>query len=587
VQAIGSVGSVITITAAVPGYTSGTGTVTIANSGFFVESPGGLGVNFTTYSGLSTTLTILSARLDSNDTFAEQEALAPGYALNIPLTSSAPSVGTVPSSVAFNGGSSSVTTSFVAGSTATGLTTITVGPLSPFTTPSVGASLVATVDASGLTPPAVTIGNNLQAELKVPRLGDTTNIAQVTITSLNPSQLLFSTTPTGTPQGSPPVVAPPSASITVKIPAGGTSTPAFYAHAYGSSGSVSYTAYADGYGTATSTVTLAPSGLVIQSPFGTDANFSATIDTIANLVINTASMDGNGHPLALQAVAANASITATVTAANPSLGTISGSPVTITTSFGADSTTYVTYQTNTNLGSTTITAASPGYGSATVTVTVNQEALLVSDDGGTYGGVIGQFLEATGQVIVPGGGPIQVTVQSNSSNLMLSNDNVNWAPSITVTVPANTAFANFFIESLASSGQGSITASTAGFGPGTDTISMVPSGIVIVSSAGLPSFNASVSAGAQQVLIYTAQLNASNTPVIQQNLALPSLVVSLGDSNSAAGTFPASATIQAGTDVTSATFTPVAPGSTTLSVMQPTGFATPTALTSVAVTVKP
>jgi hypothetical protein len=593
VQASGSVGSVISITAAVGGYTDGFGTVTIANSGFFVEGPdSGIGAGISTYLGVTTTLTVYSARLNSSGQWADYEELRAGYSVNIPISSSDTSVGTVSTPVAFSGGAPSATTNFVAGSTTTGSTTVTVGPLSPFATPALGGSILITVLPSGLTAFTATIGNNLQTNVHVTRSGDLTSIAQVTITSPDPSLLVFSTTPTGNVSGTSNT-APPTASITVTIPAGQTITPDFYAHAYGSSGTVSCNVSAPGYGTATATVTLAPSGLVIVSPFGTDANFSTTVQTTADLIINTASLDGSGNPLALQAVAYNVSISASVAPTNSNLGTVSGSPVTIATSFGTDSTTFVTFTTLQQLGTTAITATASGYQSASVNVTVNQQALLVSDDGGQ---AVGQNLEATGKVIVPGAAPsspIQISVQSSSPNLLLSTDNATWKLNITVTVAANTTSTTFYIESLASSGQGTITASTtADFGSGSDTISMVPSGILIYSTNTGNSLSISLGSGlTAPFTVFAGQLDSSDNFVVAQNVA-STLTVNFGNTNPAVGTFPSSLTIPVGTKTnTSGVFTPKATGSTTISVTEPSGFATPTApatvTSSVAVTVNP
>jgi hypothetical protein len=591
VQASGSVGSVIDITAAIGGYTSGVGTVTIANSGFVVAGSNGIGGAISTYLGVTTTLTVYSARLNSNNLFVENEALRAGYSVNIPISSSATSVGTVSTPVAFSGSSLSTTTNFVAGSTTTGPTTVTVGPLSPFATPAAGGSILIDVQSSGLTPFTATIGNNLQTNVHVARSGNTATAVLVTITSPSPA-VLFSTSPTGGNTTSTGVANPTGAATStlyLNIPAGQTTTPDFYAHAYGSSGTVSCTVSATGYGTATATVTLAPSGLVILSPFGTDANFSTTVQTTADLIINTASLDGSGNPLALQAVAYGVSISASVAAANSNLGTVNGSPVTIATGFGADSSTAVTFTTATRLGTTAITATASGYGSASVNVTVNQQALLVSDDGGQ---AVGQSLEANGTVIVPGAAsssPIQILVQSNSPNLLLSTDNAHWNSNVTVTVAANTTSTTFYIESLASSGQGTITASTtADFGPGSDTISMVPSGILIYSTNTGSSLSISLSGGlTAPFTVFAAQLDSSDNFVAAQNAA-SILTVNFGNTNPAVGTFPSSLTIPVGTSTnTTGVFTPKATGSTNISVTQPAGFATPKTLASVAVTVNP
>src|SRR5262249_55031883 len=69
-------------------------------------------------------------------------------------------------------------------------------------------------------------------------------------------------------------------SITISATAGSSSTPAFYAQALGDSGTVTLTATAAGYETATATVTLVPSGFVLGTPIVpciiSDAPFETT-----------------------------------------------------------------------------------------------------------------------------------------------------------------------------------------------------------------------------------------------------------------------------------------------------------------------
>jgi len=609
VQALGSVGSAPTVTVTVVGYTSGVGTVTIGNSGFVIAGPntgpntGGIGEGFSTYLGVTSILTISSASLDSKGEFLEYEDLQPGYpTVNIPVSSSNTSVGTVSSPVQFSGGSSSATVNFVAASATTGPTTVSIGSVSGFGTAFAGDSLTITVGAINLSafipsgassPSTVTIGNNLQTGVYVSLSSAATNAVLVTITS-DSSTLLFTTTPTGgntTSTGAANKSGGAVQTLYFNIPAGYTSTPTFYAHAYGSSGTVGYSISATGFTTVTSTVTLAPSGLVIQSPFGTDANFSMPIDTTATLVINTAYFSGVS-PIARQAVAYGQSISASVAAANQNLGTINGSPVIIATGSGTDSSTAATFTANTSTGGTSITASASasGYSSASVNVTVNLQSLLLYDDGNGY---IGQGLEANGTVEVPGGtsSAVPIVLTSNSPSVLLSTDNKSWAQSINVTVAANTSIATFFIESLLSSGQGTITATTtASYAGNTDTITMVPSAILIYSATGGSSLTTSLSSGPAPFTIFSTQLDSSDNYNYLQSASqhvASNVTVTFQNTNSAVGTFTTSLTILAGTATnTNGAFTPLAAGSTTISVIQPTGFSQANIETSVAVTVK-
>ena len=141
-QAMGLPGSTATITASTPGYTAGTGTVTIANSGFVVSGPNGIGATFNTVQGVQTTLTVSAARLDSNNAFVESEEVVGGATVTVPIASAPSTIGTVsPTSLTFPGGTSSVTTTFKASSVNFGGASVTLTePTTPFVfnTPAVG-----------------------------------------------------------------------------------------------------------------------------------------------------------------------------------------------------------------------------------------------------------------------------------------------------------------------------------------------------------------------------------------------------------------------------------------------------------------
>jgi len=591
-QASGSVGSVINITATLPGYTSGLGTVTIANTGFVLSGPGETGGTIDTFEGQTTGLTVTAFQLGSNNNPVQNanEVVRPGVTIDVPVSSSATGVGTVSTStVAIAGPASSGSVNFVANTSNTGAATVTAGPLAGYATPATGSSVTFSVASTDLVPFIATIGNNLQAGVTISRNGDLSSATQVTITSSNPSLLLFSTTPTGNTAGGTCSKAPcpATASITLTIPANQSVTPQFYAHAYGSSGTVGYTASATGYGTQNGSVTLAPSGLIIASPFGLDAAFQMALGSApATLVINTAWFSGS-TPATTQAVAYGVTISATVASGNMAVGTITGSPVTLTAGQGADSSTFASFQAAA-LGTTSVTASASGYLSASVGVTVNALSLVVSDGAN---GAIGEFLESQGSVILPSTptSDVQITVATTSSIIRLSNNNDGpWSSSINVTVAANNTSAVYYIESLASTGTASYTVSTTGgFGPATDNLTLTPSGILMYST-NTGAFLTLDEGQTAPFTVLAAQLDDSDNFVATQNVA-SNVTVNFVNSNSNAGTFPGSLTISVGTSTnTSGLFTAgTSAAGTRISVQQPTGFATPTSLQSVAVTVNP
>jgi Putative Ig domain len=581
VKALGSSGQV-NITVSMPGYSNGTGTVTLANSGFVVAGTNGIGGAFNTFQGVSTNLTVSAARLDGSGLFVETEQVRGGITVNVPVISTVTSVGNVSApAVTFSGGMDSTlpgTLQLAASQTTTGVTNVIVGPADPpFTQPAAGATLVVTVTPSGLVPFTATIGKNLQTNVSFSRTGSTTDSAVVTIQSLDATKLLFSTTPTGATHDS----------LALTIPANQSTSPDFYAHVYAGSGTVGYTLSSASYGSVSSTVTLAPSGLVILSPFGFGQSFTMTANSAdATLAIWTAQLDSLGNPAAFQIVANGVSIPVTITADNSTVGNITSSPITI--SGGQANGTASTAFHALAQGTAHITASSAGYGGSTVGVTVTTQTLIC-----TPGLTIGKFLQDTGSVIVPGGAPatgLHVTVQSNSPSLVLStNSTTAGTGAISFDLTQGTGVTpNFFLQSQGSSGAPTYTVSAPGYNSATCSVALVPSGVVITNPSFGSSSTFSVGAGPQPLMVVAAQLDSFNNPATPQSLAGgASLVVSLSNTNNAAGTVPSTVTIAAGSDRKTFSFTPVAPGSTNVSVAQPAGWTLPTGLTSIAVTVVP
>jgi hypothetical protein len=572
VKAFGSSGQV-TITASVPGYSIGTGTVTLANSGFVVAgpSPNGIGGAYTTFQGVSSTLTVFAARLDGSGLFVESEQLRGGITVNVPIISTVTNIGDVSSpTVPFSGGSDNATTQFVAKTITTGVTNVIVGPVStvfpvaPFTQPSVGASLTVTVNGGGLVPfTGATIGRNLQKTVSVGRLGSTLNNAAVTVHSQDATKLLFSKTPTGAT----------SADVILTIPAGQSTTPDFYAHALSSTGPVAYTVSSPAYGSVDSTLSLAPSGFFVTAP--SPMTVSPPNATVS---VSTAWLDGTGSPQEIQAVASGVSISVAVASSNSLVGNVTVSPITI----GAGSSNASTEFQAVGLGTAQITASAAGYGSGSVGVSVQGAGSLIVSNGLT----IGQFLQDTGTVILPVVAPVgglHVTLHSNSPLLMLSKTATGaGAATIAIDFVQGQGNAPYFVQSLGSSSTATYTATAPGYGPGTDTVTMVPSGIVILGPGSV-----SLAGGPQSLTVFTAQLSASNVPVVPQALAGgASLTVSLTNSPGVAGSVPASVTVAAGASSTTALFTPLVAGiSTTVSVVQPSGWTVPTTLTSLGISV--
>ena len=578
--------STATISVVAAGYLTKTSTITLAPSGFVVASQSGIGASFTTFQGVSTQLSVTSGRLDSSGFFAAQQQVRNGFSTSVPVASSLTSVGTVSlSSLPFSGGTDTATVQFNASGVNTGVTTISLTTPSGFSTPTVGASLNATVQTSDFVPFTVTVGKNLEKDATISLQGTATSDVSVTLTSNDPSKLTFSTTPNNANTGDG------TGSITVKILSGHATSPTFYVQALDNTGTVGYSAAATGFGTVNGTVTLAPTALQIQSPGGTGApSFSAPITFgDATLTIHTGRADSGGNFIEEQLVIPTASVSVTVASGTTSVGTITSSPISIG---GATSSASTTLHPVT-VGQTIVTASAAPFTSAQVIANfTNPPGLLVNG-----GLTIGKSLQYFDTVTLPssaGTGGVPVTIQSSSGQLLLAVAPTDaGSSSIIVTVPQGQRSVNFYVQSLTDTGSGTYAASASGFTSSPNiSAQFAPSGIVISP----PSMSISLAAGSATASVFPAALDGSGAFVAAEPLAGGVSSVSVAvSSNSAHATVPASVTLQPGLDpatvnlfnLNNLTITPVSQGPATISVTQPAGFATPTSNTSTAVTVNP
>jgi hypothetical protein len=581
VQAQTNSGKVM-VTASAPGYTSGVGTVTLANSGFVVSGgPNGIGGTVNTFEGVQPPLTVFAARLDSTGLFVEKEGVTGGSTFNVPIASSMTTVGTVsPNLLSFTGGTSSLPVTFTASGTNTGSTSVMVTQPAGFTTPVVGGTLIVNVQKSGLFPPSgVVIGKNLQISTNVSITGNAPQDSLVTLTSLDTARLLFACPPAST--ACTPATGASSPSITVTIPQNSSQSAGFFMRGYDSAGSIGYTISSSNFGSVNATVPLAPSGFAIQTPGGGFGGFNMLTGQVATLNVYTAAFPA-GSASVLEAVAGDQSVSATVTSDAPAIGTISSSPVVIAggASFGSTMFNAV----GVSPPSANVTASASGYTPAIVSVTVKNQTLSILN-----GLTVGQHLEVNGSVFLTskapaGGEAVTLTVDPASiGRLQLAvNPTDAGANSIIVTVPAGQQTGSYWIYGLGSSGTATYSANSPDYGPSPqpDTTTLAPSAIIIVGSQ-LGGASVSSGAGPQPLLVTTNRLttDGQNTPQLNSAQSLAGnvpLTVNLGNTNSGAGTLSAtSVNIAPGTTSNTLTFTPKATGNATISVTEPTGWTTP------------
>ncbi|MDQ6705372.1 MAG: hypothetical protein M3Z85_05340, partial [Acidobacteriota bacterium] len=351
VQALAGGGSV-TYTATATGLGSSTGTVTLTPSGIIVSGPSDPSARSFltgTRSGPSS-ITVSTVEVDPASGNFNIQQVRGGASVTVTVTSSNPSVGTIASSpVTIGGGASGATTSFQPAGP--GSTNISVNVPAGFTAVAPYGTVTANVRMAGLiVTDQIVIGMNLQAG-GVVVLGQaaTAGGVSVTLTSNDP-KLLLSTSAT----------AAGSSSITILVPGGGNNA-SYYLQALSSSGSGTYTAAASGYGTSTGTISYAPSGVVLQGPFGFGRPISTTVSSgPAALGVSTAVLDINGNYIATQPLAGGLTLTASLTSSAPAVGII---PAQVTIAGGSD--TAPAQFTPKGTGSTTLSVQTPaGYQAA-------------------------------------------------------------------------------------------------------------------------------------------------------------------------------------------------------------------------------
>lgn len=457
----------------------------------------------------------------------------------------------------------------------------------------------ATLSAAALVPTNITIGQNLETETVVNLDTEAPSGGLViSLTSDDPSRLLFSTAPD----------ASGSASIRVKVGAGRRASTDFYVHGLANSGMATYTASADGYGKATGTATLVRSGIVIAGP----AKFGNPLVTNSGIwpsviTVYSAQLDSSGKFTAVRQVRGGMSAVVQISSSNTALGKISSSPVTIPGgSFSA-----TTQFQPLSEGSTTLLVDTPaGFDVpsqfASVAVTVNAPRLGVTDRI-----TLGLNLQTRGTLLLgapaaPGGVTVTLTSDDPSLLLLSVGQTVPGSKSITVKIEPGALSGSYFLQSLGDSGTVSHIASAPGYRSGTGMIALAPSGILLTGPAGAPDeaevlrplapeiphgfFGNLTSAKTTPVVAFTAFLDPKTHRgadiTIQPLRAGISLKVNLKNSNPAVGALTDSVTIAGGSDQGSAQFTALAVGSTVLSVVTPAGYTTPTNSTTLTAVVK-
>uniref|UniRef100_Q01TD0 Ig family protein n=1 Tax=Solibacter usitatus (strain Ellin6076) TaxID=234267 RepID=Q01TD0_SOLUE len=561
---------VVPLTVATNGA-QGTGNITLFPSGFVVSagvSPGG---SFNTNQGSTTVVTVSSARLDQAKNFVAIQPVRTGLTVQVPLALSSPTVGSVtPASVTFNGGDVNVTTSFLATSTgnlnATSTSiTANLPATGNFVIPSGSANvLTAFVAGAGILPCNATVGKGLEALCNITLNGTASSTLNITLVS-NSSNLLLSTSPNGVGLNQITVVVAPGHSVSSD----------FYVYGLTNTGSATYSAAGGGFGTATGTVTFAPSGFIISGP-NLGVNFQTNSKAAVGVGIFSVMLTPTGDVVNLQNVAGAGSI-AVSTSNTPippagNVGVLNPTQVSIA---GGTSQSNTTFQPDANnVGSTVLAVIQPsGFTTpnqfTTVTATVISPKINCSQQF-----LVGYHLQAQTQCTLgaPATAGLVLTLVSNDpTNLSASSDPTKAGQSqVSVTLNAGDQNVILNLYGLASAGSPGFTVSAPGYTSFTGNVILAPSAFVIGSGQNFsPTLVTTVAAGPQQLTVAPIVLDPNSGTFVGFGAAAGGfpLQVQLNNSNPSTASIDKPSVTFNGNDVfLNVTVTPLQTGNTTVGI---------------------
>lgn len=490
--------------------------------------------------------------------------------VTVNLTSSDTNVATVPATVSVASGSS-VATAVVTGKLVAGSTTITASA-----TGYTSGSVVVNVSVHALTVPNVTVGKNLQASSTVTLSAAATAAVTVTITSPDTSKVLVSSSAT----------AKGSGSATATVGTGGTTSTAVYIQALTDSGSVTLTAKAPGYTDTTFTVSLAPSGFIIKN--GTLGSLNTTTNAAdTTLTVYPAYLEaGTLNVVDTQSVRAGmGTVTVKLGDSSTAVGTIT--PTSITFQDGQLSGTTVFHPLTT--GNTDISVTEPsGFSTPAqfqkVPVTVGQPTITLNSV------KVGKDLQTQDTVYLsapaPTGG-VDVTVTSSDPSKVVLSTSPTTAGTANVTVHVNAGVQGlpvFYVQGLSDTGGATLTATATNFTDGTADVGLMPSGFLI-SSGDINSGSSGDSSIALTTSVLQPVTFAPAGIVQAMRPGAGPVSITLNNSNAAVGTVSTPVTFNANEQTATATFHPLASGSTTISLVTPAGFSTPSQYQSITASV--
>jgi len=557
VQSLTDTGTV-TITTTAPGYATDTSSVTLFPSGFWLNAG-----NFTRdVFAANVSIQLRSTRLNpATLTRLQDQEVRGGFSVNVDLTNSDPTVGTlVLNPVVFNGGVS------VAANTAfdpvsAGATTIALVQPTGFDVPSnVPISIVATVTAPSINIGNVTVGKDLQAGTSISLSNAPPTPVDVTVTIADSSVALISTSRT----------AVGSSSITFS----GVST-TFVGTIYVQGlalGSTQITVQAAAYNDDTGAVTVDPSGFWLNAGNFTRDVFAANVNIqLRSTRLNPATLTR----LQDQEIRGGLSVNVDLTNSDPTVGTLTVNPVVFN---GGVSVAANTAFDPLSGGATTIALVQPTGFEVPTNVPSSVVATVTAPNINIGNVTIGKDLQAGTSISLSNAPPtpvdVTVTIADSSVALISTSRTAVGSNSITFSGVSTTFVGTIYVQGLAL-GSTQITVQAAAYNDDTGDVTVDPSGFWL--NAG--NFTRDIFAANVSVQLRSTRLNPATLTRLQDQELRGGLSVNVDLTNSdpAVGTLTVNPVVfNGGVSVAANTaFDPVSAGATTIALVQPTGFEVP------------
>ncbi|HKE42925.1 MAG TPA: Calx-beta domain-containing protein [Steroidobacteraceae bacterium] len=565
-----------TLTISAPGYATNTQTLTVDPSGFIINSPGLINTN--TFA-VNTSVQITAARLTPGTlNFASNQQVRAGLAapVSVAVTSSDTNVGTITvSPVTFAAGVGSVNTAF--DPVGAGTSTLAVTTPAGFDTPANFRTITATVTAPVINFTANPhVGEDLQDGVNINLSTAPPSAVDITVTVADSTIARLSDTATvlgGATVVFPNVTTTAARTLTVQGLLQGSTT---------------LTISAPGYTTVNTTVTVDPSGFIINSPGAINTN---TFATNTGMTITPARLTPGSLTFAAnQAVRAGlaAPVSVAVTSSDPNVGSITVSPVT----FAANATTASTAFDPATAGTTTVAVAPPaGFDTPanfrTLLATVTAPSINF-----TANPRVGEDLEENFNVNLATAPPnaVDITITITSGTIARVNDSATVLGTTTLVIPGVTTTSGhtIFLQGLLQ-GSTTVTVSAPGYASNTQTLTVDPSGFIINTPGAI---NTTAGAANATLQITAARLTPGTLNFASNELVRPGLAgavqVPVVSSNTTVGTITISPlSFNAGIGSVNTAFDPATAGVTTLTVNTPSGFDTSNNFRQILATVNP